>query len=249
MKGRSAAFVVFAIALVSVVAYVWLRDREPDAASLDPVDEPPAVVGISTALTPAKPEPLPPPEVEPPAASPAEVAAQRYAAQNMVGYRREFRSVDFDIYFVFMTLGDASEVIDAAGTLKDRAWINAIQQEYGLADEEVQKLLLYSRTALEADRKYQAAQQDEVCAARSNFASLQQFGEVLNGYTGKVRENQEAMGRQAESELGPALFSKISSRIRSKPRQEVIEGDFAALLPARNQGLDVEVERFCSFGK
>lgn len=251
MNKRIVAFSALFIALIGVVAYLWLNGRETDVVSSDPVDEAPAAE-TSTALPAVSTEPLPTlaPDAEQPAASTTEVATQKYAAvEDAVGYRGELRSVDYDIYLVFMVLGDASEIIDAAGTLKDKAWINSVQLEYELTDEELQKLLVYSRTSLEADRKYQTALQDEICAKRGSFNSLHEFGNAINDFSRNAIENQERMGRQAESELGPVLFSKISSRVRSKPREMAAGVDFASMLTARNEGLDVEIERACPSGK
>jgi len=247
MKKSAALFAFIAIALIGLVAYILLIGRESDVLLSEPADETPSTE--TATIRPATAKSPPPPEIaeaEPPAALIDEVPTQKYAAaEDAVGYRGEFRSVEYDTYLVMMVLGDASEVIDAAGTLKDRLWIKSVQQEYDLTDDEIEKFTAYSRKSLEADRKFQAELQGEICAKRDSFNNLYEFGNAINEFSRKAIDNQESMGRRAEPELGSVLFSKIISRVRSKPREMSARVDFASLLTARNEGLDVEIERVC----
>lgn len=252
MKRPVAASVALTIVLIGVGAYVLLSGRDSDVATYDP-SETPHSVEVSDVTTSSVPEITPPTlaqDTKSPALPPSDKSAGQFPpAANNIGLRQELSTHDFSVYLVFMSAGDSAEIIESTGTLKDEMGIRVLQQEYDLNEEELRRLIEYSKTVVQSDREYQAKLQGAACAERTKFVSLAQFGEAVNDITRNTRTNQEALARQGESALGQALFLKISSRVRSRPPPELTEVDFPSLLMARDHGLATEIERFCSYGK
>lgn len=252
MKRPVAASVALAIVLMGVGAYVRLSGRDSDVATYDPseITHSVEVSDVATSNVPDVTPPTPAQDTRRPALSPNDKSAGQFppTAKN-IGLRQELSTHDFSVYLVFLSASDSAEIIESTGTLKDEMGIRALQQEYDLNEEELRKLIEYSKTVAQSDREYQAKLQGAACAERTRFVSLAQFGEAVNEVTRNTRTNQETLARQGESALGQALFSKISAQVRSRPPPELTEVDFPSLLMARDHGLVTEIERFCSYGK
>lgn len=250
MNKPVAVSVALALILVGIGAYFWFGGRDSEVATYDPNEAPNAEVSdVMPSSAADLTSSIPRQDSQSPDPPPSEKYEQEFPlAANNVGMLKEFSTRDFSVYLVFMTAGDSAEIIESTGEFKDEMGIRALQQEYELNDEELQELLKYSRAALQSDREHQAKLQEAACSSRATFSSLSQFGEAVNEITRSTRVNQEDLARQAESALGQALFSKISSRVGSRPLPELTEVDFPSLLTARNHGLSTEIERFCSYG-
>ena len=121
-----------------------------------------------------------------------------------------------------------------------------LQQRYDLDEQELQKFLEYSISALQSDREYQRELQQQTCDRRAEFQSLHSFGLALNDLDRKAEEHQEYLGRQAEQALGTVLFSKINNVILREPPNELAITDFPVLLAGRDEDLHQQITRFCS---
>jgi hypothetical protein len=240
------AVAVLSVVVLVGVASVWLNVRKSGSAS--------ETVLAATAL---------PIEV-PPIAPAVEVPAMRGEIQQdeqgitrekvfprtpgaSVGFYTKHASVDFDTYLVFMEVGAASELLD--GKMTDETSVQFAKNAYGLTDDEVARLINYSRSVLIADRSFQAIDQGDVCDKKATYQTVQEFGAALNEHTKRIEGHQETLGRNAAKVLGSELYNKISDKVLSRPRREMTNADFPVLMGKRNHGLEVEVERFCNFGK
>lgn len=245
---------VSAVLLVALVAFL-LHGRKaerveepPVAVQLPPVEVPPpretapAPAPASVAAPPAI-EAIPQPVVQ--AATREDLFPQNPGAH--IGYYKEYRTAEFETYLVLMGFAGASEIVD--GKMADEGSIRHLQRQYELTDDELIRLIDYGRSALATDRSFQSADQDSLCARKDTFRSLEQFGAALNEHVSRLAANQESLGRNAATALGPQIYSKITDKVLSRPRQEMTVGDFPTLFAKRDHGLETEIERFCSHGK
>lgn len=224
-----------AVASYFILPELWAPDRpapDPESTSLidrlppesPPVQEPlvvtrPASESMRSSIQPAAPVPIRTPTSD-------------------VGMSRVIRPVDFHRYLVFSGIG-------AAALQNDARMLSIMQQQHELSDDEFNAVLDYSVKALRADRKFQTSEELKICASRARFQSVHDFGAALNELTRATEENQGRLGLDAEAALGPALFSKLNSRVLSERQTDTTQVDFPALFAARGGDLEVELRRFC----
>ncbi len=164
------------------------------------------------------------------------------------------RSIDLSNYLVLVgigTLNNAPVLLNPDGTLAEarvaeemqaRA-IGRLQEQYGLTDQELEKLLDVTRSALESDKQNQSAETAQVCAARATFRNIEDFGAAVNDSRRRIELHQENLGREATEKLGSALFSKFEAR---NQRFRTGRGtDFTIMLVAQHRDLETEIKRIC----
>lgn len=227
---------------------IWLHEPEkPHSASAQ-------VAGSAKALPI---ETLPVPEPSPVVASVPEVE-ERPAEERRgptreeafptspgasAGYYTKYMTVDFEIYLQFLDIGAYSEIVD--GKMASEALVQNIKAQYQLTDEQLEQFIETGRSALQADRAFQAEGMRAVCKKGDAFASVEELGAALDGLNKKAEANQEELGRKAMQELEPELALKIRNKILGAARREMLTGDLAIVMPMRNHGLETELERVC----
>lgn len=164
-----------------------------------------------------------------------------------IGLRNEYGSVEFALFLGLSSAGQGGQIDQRTGRYRDEWMVKAIQQDLDLSDDELQKYLEYASEVAKADTEFQQKLHKDICSNSARFSSLHDFGRAINGYAASTRSNQEALAGAAAGRLGQSLYTKIESRVRSKPLPELTEGDFEIVYAARNEGLKTEFERFCGF--
>jgi hypothetical protein len=154
-------------------------------------------------------------------------------------------SDNFRAYLEFVSIAMAIEV-GPDGKIADEAGLNSYKFVYKqLSEEDFKKLMEFSTLVLQADRKFQAEAQKEICDEKSRPLSIQELGVALNNFTARAEKNQEALAYKAQLSSDP-VFSEVFTNVRRQPPREITKADFPTLLAARNRPLDTELKRFCS---
>lgn len=163
------------------------------------------------------------------------------------GMYRKYPSDDFSMYMALMNISDSAPVAGMEIEPREKAMLRALLRMNDLTDDELGQLLEYSKVVKESDRVNQATEQERICAERGRFTSLDQFGAAMNGYNKHAEAHQEELGRNARVELGPVLYSRLSSALQGRTRHEITDYDAVLLLNSQNRGVGEVIDKFCSY--
>lgn len=176
-----------------------VETRKPERVEVQPDQTPerPTVVVIEA----NKEDKLPPLKVPPP---PTGVRRPPSA-----GTYTKYASDDLLMQMKIMAIGD---VLPTLGPEPGRArgYVKAIMQT-DLTDEEIQKVVDYSKVARESDRVHQAADQKRICSERTKFTSLDEIGAAMNDFKNSAEAHQEELGRNAKAALGAEVIPPKNS--------------------------------------
>lgn len=165
------------------------------------------------------------------------------------GMIRKFPSDDLNMYMTLTSVSDFPASSGSEFTSTERAILKGMLRTSDLDDEELRKILEYSRAASALDRAHQAREQERICSERASLTTLDEIGTAMNDYKRRAETYQEELGQNAESGLGAALFSKISTSLRYQQKFEISDYDAIVQLHSQNRKVDEVVELFCSYGK
>lgn len=157
---------------------------------------------------------------------------------NQIGVEQKLVSLDFEKYLVFAVTASAAEQFN-------QQMLSAVKAQYGLTDDEMEKILAQSAMVVRADREHQKKLQQDICSKRSQFQSLYSFGMALNEFDKSVEANQLSLAREAESSLGTEISSKIQIQLAQQPQRQVSVVDGSTFLPASNRDLSEVIDGFC----